>query len=53
LILSGLYRISFDFLREGEGLFYLGTGQYSGIIAVIVGTGWLLKARATHKPASL
>ncbi|MDR3280228.1 MAG: prolipoprotein diacylglyceryl transferase [Synergistaceae bacterium] len=52
LILYGLYRTSFDFLREGDVIFFLGSGQYSGLIALIVGIIWLVRSRVTYARAS-
>ncbi|MCL2684118.1 MAG: prolipoprotein diacylglyceryl transferase [Synergistaceae bacterium] len=42
LILYGGYRLAFDFLREGRS--GLGTGQYAGIVAIVVGIGWLARS---------
>jgi phosphatidylglycerol:prolipoprotein diacylglycerol transferase len=44
LMLYGLYRIVFDFLRDGERIFVLSTGQYSGILALVVGIFWLTRS---------
>jgi phosphatidylglycerol:prolipoprotein diacylglycerol transferase len=41
LITYGLYRIIFDFLRDGKKIFFFHIGQYSGLIAFIVGILWL------------
>jgi phosphatidylglycerol:prolipoprotein diacylglycerol transferase len=44
LISYGAYRIAFDFLRSGNRTLGLQTGQYSGIIACLVGVFWLAKS---------
>ncbi|MDR1510081.1 MAG: prolipoprotein diacylglyceryl transferase [Synergistaceae bacterium] len=41
LITYGLYRIVFDFLREGRRTFIFEIGQYSGLVAFVVGLFWL------------
>lgn len=41
LILYGAYRSAFDFLRAGDRILGLRVGQYSGVIAVILGVWWL------------
>jgi phosphatidylglycerol:prolipoprotein diacylglycerol transferase len=50
LITYGLYRIVFDFLRDGERIFHLQIGQYSGFIAFVVGLVWLA---ASLRPAGI
>ncbi len=45
LILYGAYRLVFDFLRAGDRIFGLRVGQYSGLLALAVGVGWLLYSR--------
>ena len=40
LITYGLYRMVFDFLRDGRSTFFT-IGQYSGLIACVVGLLWL------------
>ena len=45
LVLYGLYRVFFDFLRPGNGFlgfFALSTAQYSGMLAAVIGIFWLL-----------
>jgi len=44
LITYGSYRFAFDFMREGSRAFGLQSGQYAGIIAVVVGICWLTKS---------
>jgi phosphatidylglycerol:prolipoprotein diacylglycerol transferase len=41
LVLYGLYRFFFDFLRAGDRIFGLRVGQYTGAIAFLVGAVWL------------
>jgi phosphatidylglycerol:prolipoprotein diacylglycerol transferase len=41
LITYGLYRIVFDFLREGKKIFHLSIGQHSALIALVTGLLWL------------
>jgi prolipoprotein diacylglyceryltransferase len=41
LILYGFYRFIFDFLREGDRILGLRVGQYTGLLAVVVGISWL------------
>jgi phosphatidylglycerol:prolipoprotein diacylglycerol transferase len=46
LVLYGLYRVFFDFLRPKNGFlgfFALSTAQYSGMIAVVIGIFWLIR----------
>ena len=46
LISYGLYRLFFDFLRDGDRIWGLRVGQYTGLFAAAVGIGWLcLSAR--------
>ncbi|MDR1966634.1 MAG: prolipoprotein diacylglyceryl transferase [Synergistaceae bacterium] len=45
LVSYGSLRIALDFLRAGDRIFLLGTGQYSGIIACAVGFLWLARSR--------
>ncbi|MDR1580125.1 MAG: prolipoprotein diacylglyceryl transferase [Synergistaceae bacterium] len=54
LVLYGLYRVFFDFLRPGNGFlgfFALSTAQYSGIIAAVTGICWLIRTHRTYSPA--
>ncbi|MDR1650782.1 MAG: prolipoprotein diacylglyceryl transferase [Synergistaceae bacterium] len=51
LVTYGLYRIIFDRLRPGGGLFLLGAGTYSGIAAVAVGICWLVRSRGYMRRA--
>jgi phosphatidylglycerol:prolipoprotein diacylglycerol transferase len=47
LVLYGLYRVFFDFLRPENGFFGVGalsTAQYSGMIAAVTGIFWLLSS---------
>lgn len=44
LILYGLYRYSYDFLREGDRIFGFRVGQYAGMIAVAVGLFWIARS---------
>ncbi|MDR2007067.1 MAG: prolipoprotein diacylglyceryl transferase [Acidaminococcales bacterium] len=46
LVLYGLYRVFFDFLRPKNGFvgfLALSTAQYSGIIAVVIGIFWFIR----------
>jgi phosphatidylglycerol:prolipoprotein diacylglycerol transferase len=47
LITYGLYRMVFDFLRDGRNAFFT-IGQYSGLIAFVVGLLWMA---SSLKPA--
>jgi phosphatidylglycerol:prolipoprotein diacylglycerol transferase len=42
LILYGLYRFAFDFLRAGDRIYGLRVGQYTGAIAFFVGLAWFI-----------
>jgi phosphatidylglycerol:prolipoprotein diacylglycerol transferase len=42
LVLYGLYRFAFDFLRAGDRIFGLRVGQYAGVFACLVGAVWLV-----------
>lgn len=41
LISYGLYRFLFDFLRAGDRILGLRVGQYTGLLALLVGVFWL------------
>ncbi|MDR3332308.1 MAG: prolipoprotein diacylglyceryl transferase [Synergistaceae bacterium] len=41
LISYGLYRFAMDFLREGDRIYGLRVGQYTGVLAMVVGFAWL------------
>lgn len=45
LILYGSYRSVFDFLRAGDRIFGLRVGQYMGMLALLVGLGWLFYSK--------
>lgn len=40
LMFYGSYRVLFDFLRDGDRIFGLRVGQYTGVIAALVGIAW-------------
>lgn len=40
-ILYGAYRLIFDFWRAGDRIFGFRVGQYTGLLAIVVGIGWL------------
>jgi phosphatidylglycerol:prolipoprotein diacylglycerol transferase len=42
LILYGLYRFAFDFIRAGDRIFGFRVGQYTGVIAAVIGAVWLI-----------
>ena len=42
LISYGLFRLIFDFLRAGDRIFGLRVGQYTGLLAALVGLCWLM-----------
>lgn len=51
LLMYGLYRLIFDQIRAGDRIFGLRVGQYSGIIAIILGACWIVRTmrrRAQH-----
>ncbi|MDR1884929.1 MAG: prolipoprotein diacylglyceryl transferase [Synergistaceae bacterium] len=41
LMSYGLYRVVIDFLRDGDRIFGLRVGQYTGAMAFVVGAAWL------------
>jgi phosphatidylglycerol:prolipoprotein diacylglycerol transferase len=45
LISYGLYRVAVDFLREGDRIFGLRVGQYTGGVAFLIGLAWLAASR--------
>lgn len=45
LIFYGSYRFIFDFLREGDRIFGLRVGQYTGLTALTVGVVWLIHSK--------
>jgi phosphatidylglycerol:prolipoprotein diacylglycerol transferase len=42
LVLYGLYRFVFDFIRAGDRIFGLRVGQHTGALAFLVGVAWLV-----------
>lgn len=45
LLMYGSYRMIADFIRDGDRILGLRVGQYSGIIAVVIGAAWLYRTQ--------